>query len=140
MRVKETQIEDRWAPEPELPPSDVDAAPPNGPEPTLLRYCVLGLTPADAALLVETPGLGSYFEAALASLAARGPALARRLCGWTCVALLDRETAVGATLADTKVRPAALAKLVRMLADDEVSAPSAERVLDRSGPGRGRRR
>src|SRR5690606_25219525 len=83
---------------------------PDMPERTRVRYCVLGLTPAEATRLLEEPGLGAYFDLALASLGGRGPGLAPGLCGWVCVELLGRVSAAApaATLADAKVAPAAL--------------------------------
>ncbi|MDC0674681.1 Asp-tRNA(Asn)/Glu-tRNA(Gln) amidotransferase subunit GatB [Nannocystis radixulma] len=135
MRVKETELEYRWLPEPDLPPLRVDPAAaaalradlPDMPERTRMRYCVLGLTPAEAALLVEEPALGDWFDAALTSLGPRGPALARRLCSWITVELLARVPA--AALQTTKVAPAALAELVRMVEAAEVSAPAAKQIL-----------
>lgn len=136
MRVKETELEYRWLPEPDLPPLRVDPAAaaaartslPELPERTRMRYCVLGLTPLEASTLVDEPVLGDWFDAALDSLGPRGPALARRLCKWLTVELIGRVPA--AQLASAKVVPAALAELVRMLECGEVSAPAAKQILD----------
>lgn len=137
MRSKETELEYRWLPEPDLPPLRIDAGMlaaardglPDMPEQTRERYRRLGLAAADAALLVEEPILGDWYDAALAHLGAAGPGLARRLCPWLCVELLGRVPAAG--LLTAPVRPEALAELVRMVEAGEVAAPAAKKILDR---------
>ncbi|HEY8376684.1 MAG TPA: Asp-tRNA(Asn)/Glu-tRNA(Gln) amidotransferase GatCAB subunit B, partial [Nannocystis sp.] len=137
MRAKETEIEYRWLPEPDLPPLKIDAAMvaavradlPDMPEETRARYRALGLDPEQAALLVGEPALGDFYDAALAHLGAAGPKLARKLAAWLGVELLGRVPAAG--LAASPVRPAALAELVRMLDAGEVGAAAAKKILDR---------
>jgi aspartyl-tRNA(Asn)/glutamyl-tRNA(Gln) amidotransferase subunit B len=135
MRVKETDLDYRWLPEPDLPSLLIDdaavaaaaAALPELPELARARYRRLGLSPGEAALLVAEPVLGGYFDAALAALPAVAPERARRLASWLCNELLARVPVedVGAA----KVRPWDLAELVTMLEVGELSGPLAKRLL-----------
>jgi aspartyl-tRNA(Asn)/glutamyl-tRNA(Gln) amidotransferase subunit B len=80
--------------------------------------------PADTAkLLAFRSELGDFYEAALASDGAHP----RRLANWT---INELTAALGeADPAETKLEPGALARLVAMVADSEVSASAAREVL-----------
>jgi aspartyl-tRNA(Asn)/glutamyl-tRNA(Gln) amidotransferase subunit B len=135
MRVKESNLDYRWLPEPDLPPLCIDAAAmaaactglPELPEAVRARYRRLGLAPGEAALLVAEPVLGDYFDAALAALPAVTAELTRRLSAWLCNELLARVAVedVGAC----RCRPAALAELVTMLGAGELTGALAKRLL-----------
>lgn len=128
MRVKQTELEYRWRRAVPAAMARAREGQPELPERTRVRYCVLGLAPAEASLLVDEPILGAWFDAALTSLGPRGPALARRLCHWLTAELIRRVPTK--QLSSAKVAPAALADLVRMLEAAEVSAPAAQQILD----------
>lgn len=135
MRVKEDDLDYRWWPEPDLPPLVIEPAAlaaaraglPDMPEQTRVRYRELGLAPADAALLVDEPVLGGYFDRALAALPEATPERARRLCAWLRVELLAHveAEAVGAA----RLAPAGLAELVMMLEEGALTAPLAKQLL-----------
>lgn len=135
MRVKETNLDYRWLPEPDLPPLCIDAAAmaaactglPELPEAARARYRQLGLAPGEAALLVAEPVLGDYFDAALAALPAVTAELTRRLAAWLCNELLARVPVEG--VGASRCRPAALAELVTMLGAGELTGPLAKRLL-----------
>jgi aspartyl-tRNA(Asn)/glutamyl-tRNA(Gln) amidotransferase subunit B len=80
--------------------------------------------PADAAkLLAFRSELGDFFEAALAADGEHP----RRLANWT---INELTAAIGdGDPADTKLEPPALARLVALVADKEVSASAAHEVL-----------
>ncbi len=135
MRVKEDELDYRWLPEPDLPPLVVDAAVlaaaqadlGDMPEETRARYRSLGLEPADAALLVDEPALGAYFDRAVAALATPTPERLRRLCAWLRVELLAHVSAdaVGAA----RLAPAGLAEVVTMIEEGAVTVAQAKRLL-----------
>lgn len=135
MRVKEDELDYRWLPEPDLPPLVVDAAAlaaakadlGDMPEETRARYRALGLEPADAALLVDEPALGGYFDRAVAALPAASPARVRRLCGWLRVELLAHVPADAVDAA--KLGPAGLAELVMMVEEGAVTVAQAKPLL-----------
>ena len=84
----------------------------------------LGLTADTAKLLAFRSELGDFYEAALAA-DGEDP---RRLANWTTNELT---AAIGdGDPADTRLDPAALARLVAMVADKQVSASAAREVLD----------
>jgi aspartyl-tRNA(Asn)/glutamyl-tRNA(Gln) amidotransferase subunit B len=80
--------------------------------------------PADTAkLLAFRSDLGDFYEAALATDGEHP----RRLANWT---INELTASIGdADPAETKLEPAALARLVAMVADSEVSASAAREVL-----------
>ena len=85
----------------------------------------LGITAANARQLAWRTELGDYFEAALASDGAE----AQPLANWVCNELVAR---VGEDdPAQSKVSPAALAKLVALVASKAVTVSNAKVVLDR---------
>ena len=87
----------------------------------------LGISAASARQLAWRTELGDYFEAALA--AAGRSADAQPLANWVCNELVAR---VGEDDPNaSKVRPAALAKLVALVGDKAVTVGNAKLVLDR---------
>jgi aspartyl-tRNA(Asn)/glutamyl-tRNA(Gln) amidotransferase subunit B len=124
LRSKEEAHDYRYFPEPDLVPlapseemiEQARAALPELPAARAQRLEQLG-PPADTAkLLAYRSELGDFYEAALASDAEHP----RRLANWVV-----NELAGGFG----KLEPAALARLVGMVADDQVSASAAREVL-----------
>jgi aspartyl-tRNA(Asn)/glutamyl-tRNA(Gln) amidotransferase subunit B len=134
LRSKEEAHDYRYFPEPDLVPlapteqmlSRARDALPELPAARASRFeRDLGLTPDTAKLLAFRGELGDYFEAALDSNGSVEPAT---LANWVTVELVPR---LGdADPAESKVEPAALARLVELVAGKSVSQSAAKEVLD----------
>ncbi|HEV2974763.1 MAG TPA: Asp-tRNA(Asn)/Glu-tRNA(Gln) amidotransferase subunit GatB [Solirubrobacteraceae bacterium] len=138
LRSKEEAHDYRYFPEPDLLPvaidetmlaaarADMTELPPARAE----RFqSELSLNADSAQLLAFRTELGDYFEAALAA-GVEPPAPAQVLANWVSgdlVARLDD----GEDPADSRVQPAALAKLVGLVADKRISVGAGRQVLDR---------
>jgi len=132
LRSKEEAHDYRYFPEPDLVPlapteqmiERARAALPELPAARAERFEQLGLTADTAKLLAFRFELGDFYEAALASDGEHP----RRLANWT---INELTAALGdSDPAQTKLEPAALARLVAMVADSEVSGSAAREVLD----------
>ena len=134
LRSKEEAHDYRYFPEPDLVPVEVSEAMieaaraglPELPADREQRYrSELSLSDENARVLAFRPQLGAYFEAALAS--ADG-AEAQVVANWArelATRLGDRDPA------ESKVEPAALARLVGLVAEKAVTYDGARQVLDR---------
>jgi aspartyl-tRNA(Asn)/glutamyl-tRNA(Gln) amidotransferase subunit B len=132
LRSKEEAHDYRYFPEPDLVPlvptddtlERARAALPELPAARAERLERELELPADTAkLLAFRAELGDFYEAALASDGAHP----RRLANWM---INELSAALGdADPAETKLEPAALARLVAMVEDSEVSASAAREVL-----------
>jgi aspartyl-tRNA(Asn)/glutamyl-tRNA(Gln) amidotransferase subunit B len=136
LRSKEEAHDYRYFPEPDLTPVTITAemlerakaALPELPAARAERYeRDLGLTADSARLLAWRAELGDYFEAALGSGENGGPE-AQPLANWLSelAARIDGEDP-----AESRVQPGALATLVAMVADRQVTQNAAKQVLDR---------
>ncbi len=133
MRSKEEEPDYRYFPEPDLPPlllaeAEIAAARAALPELPDAREARLTrewyLSPADAELLADTPALADYFEATARALG-DGPAAAH----WIATELLKSAHELGVPVAAFPVAPAALAGLLRLVHDGEVSGRAAKEVF-----------
>jgi aspartyl-tRNA(Asn)/glutamyl-tRNA(Gln) amidotransferase subunit B len=136
LRSKEEAHDYRYFPEPDLVPVTIStemlerarAALPELPAARAERFeRDLGLSPDSARLLAFRTELGDYFEAAL-DAAADGVPEPQPLANWIneLVARLEVEDP-----AQSKVEPGALATLVGMVTERQVSQGAARQVLDR---------
>ncbi len=141
LRSKEEAHDYRYFPEPDLVPVAITeemlvearAAMPELPAAREERLQALGVSAASARQLAWRTELGDYFEAALQAGGAGGEP--QPLANWVCNELVAR---VGEDdPATSKVRPAALAKLVALVADKTVTVGNAKVVLDRLVAGGG---
>jgi aspartyl-tRNA(Asn)/glutamyl-tRNA(Gln) amidotransferase subunit B len=132
LRSKEEAHDYRYFPEPDLVPlapteqmiERARTALPELPAARAERFEQLGLAADTAKLLAFRSELGDFYEAALASDGEHP----RRLANWT---INELTAALGdSDPAQTKLEPAALARLVAMVADSEVSGSAAREVLD----------
>ena len=134
LRSKEEAHDYRYFPEPDLVPlapteemlSRAREALPELPAERAQRFeSDLGLPPPTAKLLAFRSELGDYYEAVLA--AADGGAEPATVANWVTGELLAR---LGDTEpADSRVEPAALAKLVAMVSAKKVSGNAAKELL-----------
>jgi aspartyl-tRNA(Asn)/glutamyl-tRNA(Gln) amidotransferase subunit B len=148
LRSKEEAHDYRYFPEPDLLPvaigremidaarADMTELPADRAE-RLQRE--LGLSPESAQMLAFRGELGNYFDAALAAEAQPAPP-AQTLANWVTGELAPRlgdgggeageETGVGGDPSFSRVQPAALARLVGLLAAKRLSVGAARQVLD----------
>ncbi|HEX8941396.1 MAG TPA: Asp-tRNA(Asn)/Glu-tRNA(Gln) amidotransferase subunit GatB [Candidatus Limnocylindrales bacterium] len=142
MRVKESEDDYRYFPEPDLPPlrvepawvADVRAALPELPAARRGRYVeALGLSPYDAAVIAADAGATALFEGALAADPALPP---KTLANWVTGEYLRlAKSGSGEPLDDAgsatarRARPRELAALVRLVVDGELSGTNAKQVL-----------
>jgi aspartyl-tRNA(Asn)/glutamyl-tRNA(Gln) amidotransferase subunit B len=136
LRSKEEAHDYRYFPEPDLTPVTITeqmlerarAALPELPAARAERFeRDLGLTPDSARLLAWRAELGDFFEAALGA-SGNGAVEPQPLANWVneLVARIEVEDP-----AQSRVRPSALAALVGMVGERQVSPGAARQVLDR---------
>jgi len=132
-RSKEFAHDYRYFPEPDLPPvliepgmvDEIRSSMPELPARRLERFVdAYGLGRTEARLLVEERPVADYFEEAVASV----PLLARDIAHWITGDLFALARSRGG-FGNVDVKPAALAEIVRMVADKDINAQSAHDVL-----------
>jgi aspartyl-tRNA(Asn)/glutamyl-tRNA(Gln) amidotransferase subunit B len=138
LRSKEYAHDYRYFPEPDLVPlepteemlAEARAALPELPEARRERYLTeLGLTEKLATLIAFDGELAAYYERALEAEAGAPPtALANWITG-DLVARLREGGADGASPAESRVEPAAIARLAAMAERRELSSSAARQVL-----------
>ena len=135
MRSKEEAHDYRYFPEPDLPPLQVEGAwidevrrsLPEMPDARRRRFIAqYGLPEYDAALLTQSSGLASYFEATAA------------ICGnpkaasnWIMGELTRKINETGARIEDVPLTPDALAGLIRLVESGSISGPTAKDVFEK---------
>jgi aspartyl-tRNA(Asn)/glutamyl-tRNA(Gln) amidotransferase subunit B len=137
LRSKEEAHDYRYFPEPDLLPVAIDdemialarEAMPELPAERAARLQELDLTAESAQRLAFADELGDYFEAALAAAVDPSPP-AQMLANWLTGDLVAR-LGDGEDPLASRVRPAALAGLVGLLAARRLSVGAARQVLDR---------
>jgi aspartyl-tRNA(Asn)/glutamyl-tRNA(Gln) amidotransferase subunit B len=129
MRSKEDAPDYRFMPDPDLPVVIVDderlararAAMPELPAARRRRYVgTLGLTSAQAAVIVDDADTAAYFDAAVA---ASSPAMAKSVANW----LLNEVIGLQDGLA--RATPVQLARLVTLVEDGAIAGKSGKEVL-----------
>ena len=135
MRVKETADDYRMFPDPDLAPYDlsdewiesVRAKLPELPDSKRDRYMeTWGLPKADAADIAGDVVTATFFEEAAQGLQnAQAKKVANLLLNDITAGLGER----GVTLAESKLEPAAVASLAKLLADDTISSKQGKTVL-----------
>jgi aspartyl-tRNA(Asn)/glutamyl-tRNA(Gln) amidotransferase subunit B len=135
MRDKEEAHDYRYLPEPDLPPlmisdallEDVRATMPELPEARRRRLIAqYGLPPYDAGVLTQSPGLAEYFEAA-----ARASGSPKAASNWIMGETLGRLNAAGVSIADIRISPEALGRLIRLVESGRITGPIAKFVFER---------
>jgi aspartyl-tRNA(Asn)/glutamyl-tRNA(Gln) amidotransferase subunit B len=138
LRSKEEAHDYRYFPEPDLLPVAIDEQMLTAARAEMTELPAdratrlqreLSLSAESAQLLAFRGELGDYFERALASKPAPAPP-AQTLANWVTGELVSR-LAEGEDPADSSVEPAALAVLVGMVAEKQVSVGAGRQVLDK---------
>ena len=134
MRSKEGAHDYRYFPEPDLPPLRVSremvdrirAGLPELPAARRARFISrFGLSEYDSGVLTADRAVADYFEAVLAA----GAADAKAAANWIMSELLGALNAAGKEIGESPVSPAALAELVKLIADGTLSGKLAKQVF-----------
>ena len=133
LRSKEEAHDYRYFPEPDLTPVTITtemldrarAALPELPSARAERFEQSGLPAESARMLGFRTELGDYYEAALG----HGDPDPVQLANWICNELVARLDA-DVDPASSRVSPAAMASLVRLIADGKVTGAAGRKVLD----------
>ncbi len=135
LRSKEESHDYRYFPEPDLVPvmpsaewrEQVRAGMPELPAARKARLMdAWGISDTDAGVLMGTPGLADYAEAAVA---AGGPATGRDVVNWVTGDLMAHLKETTAAPSELALSPAGLAELVKLVVDGTLSRPLAKEVL-----------
>lgn len=133
MRTKESENDYRYFPCPDLVPmcfteeyiADLRAALPELPLAKQHRYqSELGLTEQDASVLTADYPLAMFFEQAVAL-----GAEPKQACNWITQELAKLMNESGDTLATTKISPAHIVEVTRLVADGSISGKTAKEVF-----------
>ncbi len=134
LRSKEEAFDYRYFPEPDLPPLEPDtawveeirASLPELPAAKRARYVrELGLKPEPALLLADSAATAAFFEETLAL-----GAEPRAAANWITQDLAGLANKARVELADSRVTPAHVADLVRLVADGTISATGGKQILE----------
>ncbi len=132
-RVKEGSDDYRYFPDPDLPPlvltkawiDDIRSHLPELPSDRRARFAgEYGLPAYDIEVLTSSPRLADYFESV-----ARPHGDAKVAANWVMGEVLAEINRTGAPLAEFRVRPADLARLLDMVRDGLISHSAAKRVF-----------
>ena len=135
MRTKETAMDYRYFPEPDLAPLEVDQAwldrvaarLPELAEPRRERLVAqYGLSDYDAGVLISEKALADMFEETV-----RADAPPKSVANWLTGEFLRLLNARNQEAKDTSLKPQALAELLALLEKGEINAPAAKTVFTR---------
>ena len=135
-RSKEDAHDYRYFPEPDLPPlvvenrwiENIHKDLPELPRPRHLRFIKdYGLSEYDATRLTEEKEVADYFESTVKSLPSNIPA--KTVANWMLGDLFSLMNQAYITVGQLKVRPEALAELMKIASDGEINQSGAKEVL-----------
>jgi aspartyl-tRNA(Asn)/glutamyl-tRNA(Gln) amidotransferase subunit B len=141
MRSKEEAHDYRYFPDPDLLPLELDPAwvkqiEANLPELPDAKKARLqsqyGLSAYDAGVLITEQARADFYEAA-----AKGRD-AKLVANWVTNDLAAKLTAAGLEIAESPIKPAAIAELVQLIEEGVISSKIAKDVFDRMWAGEGR--
>ena len=132
LRSKEEAHDYRYFPEPDIPPmfitdeeiEGIAKTMPEMPNSRKERYLKLGLSEADADLLIADKALADFYENAIKSY--NNP---KSVASMMIVELLRRMNDAGVSAEDMKITPEHLAELCKMADDGTVSRTAAKDIL-----------
>ena len=137
-RTKEGDTGYRYFPEPDLPPLNLDpawieqikASLPELPGVKLARYMAdYGLTPKEAAILVEDRATAAYYESVVAA-ASRKPAVTPKLISnWVSGELFRLLSERGLEISGVKIKPEHLVALIELVNANTINQPAAKQTF-----------
>ncbi|HEY9151247.1 MAG TPA: Asp-tRNA(Asn)/Glu-tRNA(Gln) amidotransferase subunit GatB [Anaerolineales bacterium] len=136
-RSKEDAHDYRYFPEPDLPPLVVEndwiesirRDLPELPRTKYLRFAKeYSLTEYDASRLTEEKDIANYFETAVKNLPSNIPA--KTIANWMLGDLFSLMNQANSTVSQLKVKPEALAELVKMVFEGQINPSGAREVLN----------
>ncbi len=134
-RSKEEECDYRYFPEPDLPPlfldptyiSQIKASLPELPDAKQDRFTHdYHLSPYIASVLTAEREVADYFESAVAAVPSLSPVTLSKWLSGEFFALLHHS---GQSIEETRIEPAAFARLVALVSNDTISASSGKAVL-----------
>ena len=139
MRTKEGEADYRYFPEPDLPPLDITpewiaqvrARMPELPAQKLARYLAAGVRAADAGVLSHDVALSRFYDEALGTSPAPDAQRpdAQKLANWLLTDVTGALAAQEKTLAQSDLKPAHLAALVRLIDAGTIGGRVAKDLL-----------
>ena len=137
-RVKEGEEDYRYFPEPDLPPLVIEkdwievikAGLPELPAEKFHRFQVqYGLSEYAAGVLVAERAVAQFFEETLAALPEESPASPKLAANWITGELFGLLNQAGTPITAARITPEALARLLNMIARNEINQNTAKTVL-----------
>jgi aspartyl-tRNA(Asn)/glutamyl-tRNA(Gln) amidotransferase subunit B len=137
LRLKESEEDYRYFPEPDLPPLVVDPDRlarlsrdiPELPCARRLRWQeTCAILPAQADILIGDPALAAFFDGVLSPLGDRARDLARSAANWVVADLLGHIADRGG-IATVRFAPAEIARLASLVAENAITRKSAKTIL-----------
>jgi aspartyl-tRNA(Asn)/glutamyl-tRNA(Gln) amidotransferase subunit B len=137
-RLKETEDDYRYFPEPDLPPlvvedAWIDRVRSDLPELPVAKFRRFreqyGLNRYDTGVLVAEQAVANYFEQAAVSLPKEGGASPKLLANWISGELFSLLNQTGTSISQTRVSPKSLAGLVQLVAEGQINQTTAKLVL-----------
>ncbi|MGI8925029.1 MAG: Asp-tRNA(Asn)/Glu-tRNA(Gln) amidotransferase subunit GatB [Tepidiformaceae bacterium] len=138
-RTKESAHDYRYFPEPDLPPlrlspeyiETLRAKLPELPTERRRRFRALGLSAQEAESLAETRERADYFEVLASHLKLEPPRAAKLAANWALGEVARWSNSAGRDVGSFPVTPQALAALIRMTQDGNVTSAVSKQVFDR---------
>lgn len=138
MRVKEVADDYRYFPEPDLSPIQIDQAwidevkanlPKSAADRQKSYVADLGLEPYDAEVLTQTLAMSNFFDATIAA-GASDKAAAKRVANYMIGDVNAYLNKSQVELSETKLTPANLAGMVKLIEDGTISTKQAKKVFE----------
>lgn len=137
MRTKEGEADYRYFPEPDLPPLDITpewiervrARMPELPAQKRERYLAAGVRETDAQAISLSVPTSRFYDEALKEGADAQPAYAQKLANWLLSDVAGHLTAQEIGIQDSKLQPAHLASLVKLIDAGTISGKIGKDLL-----------
>jgi aspartyl-tRNA(Asn)/glutamyl-tRNA(Gln) amidotransferase subunit B len=139
MRSKEQAHDYRYFPDPDLVALDIDdawleqvrASMPELPRAKSQRFREeLGLSAYEVGVLTSSREVAEYYESALEGYSKADGSASKTISNWVSNELLGRLNAQNLTISESKVQPAQLRDLVKLIDDGTISGKIAKEVFD----------
>ncbi|MBN1991973.1 MAG: Asp-tRNA(Asn)/Glu-tRNA(Gln) amidotransferase subunit GatB [Anaerolineae bacterium] len=137
-RSKEGDTGYRYFPEPDLPPLELDRAwveeikarLPELPEAKLIRYTTnFGLTPKEAAILVEDAAIATFFDNVVKAAGQSAEVTPKLISNWVSGELFRLLGESGTDVSELKIKPEHLVTLIELVNANTINRPAAKQVF-----------